>query len=440
MELLQQIDVKAANNGQKLVDKQTRLSESNNVNSANNKPFEEQLNKQIDRVKEKEDHKKVNDNQQVNDSKEKNQAAAEAGDVDQSDSSISVENESDNDVSEGILSEREVDETSNSLMSTLLPEEGNDLPLFNITTQTPNPNQSTQGFSVVQKPIQEQPIQASAVTLKVSVATQQAGEGTGKAQQHISEFINKTPLNIANQSQQSLMADASTAKPLNVPVNLTSILSEKANIQDMRYSKIMSEIPTTDVITQTTRLQQVPLTTAVSASLSPAQNILTGPATELSSAINTAPLGNTLHSSIAANIQNPNWSQQMAQQVSYMIKGGFQQAEIKLNPAHLGPMEIKLMMNDDQASINIVAQHAPVRDALDSALPRLKEMLEQQGLNLADVDVSTQSEQQQASAESQEQGSADSQPGSSKEQIEAEGMEQEVVVNMDVNSGVSIFA
>jgi len=429
MELLQKIDIKAASNGQKSMDKQTHLKGASNENTGKNKLFEEQLNKQIDQVKEKSDYKKVDDNQQVSASKEENKAVVDELDDDQptiSGSTISIESEPDNEISENILSDPQLDESPSFLMATLLPEEGSDLPLSNFATQVANLKQSGQAFSANQNPVQEHSIEVGSVI--------------EKAQQHISELINKMPQKLAKQSPQSLSADVSIAKPLNVSTNLTSILPEKTNIQDMRYTKIVSEMTTTDVITQTTRLQQVPLTTSVSANLSSAQTILTGPVTELTSAFNTAPLSNTLNSSIAANIQNPNWSQQVAQQVSYMIKGGFQQAEIKLNPAHLGPMEIKLMMNDDQASINFVAQHAPVRDALDSALPRLKEMLEQQGLNLSDVDVSTQSEQQQASAESQEQGSETSQQGASNEQAETSSVEQELIANMDVNSGVSIFA
>jgi len=443
MELLQQIEVKAPNNGQKSVDKQTRLSESSNADSAKNKPFEEQLNKQIDQVKEKVDHEKTEDNQQVNSSKEEVQAAEgmnnDASSV-TSESVDSIENGYDNEVIEGVANGLQVEETSNSLIDVLLPQEGSDLPLSDAVTQTLNPKQSIQDLSVFQRSNLTQSINADSVTVKASITPQQSLEGPGKVQHQISELINKTQQKLVSPSLQSLAADANTVKPLNVPVNLASSSSEKVNIQDMHYIKMVSEMPTTDVIAQSTRLQQVPLTTTVSTNLPSAQNILTGPITETASGITPSSLGNTLNLSIPTNIQNPNWSQQMAQQVSYMIKGGFQQAEIKLNPAHLGPMEIKLMINDDQASINFVAQHAPVRDALDNALPRLKEMLEQQGLNLSDVDVSTQSEQQQANAESQEQGNVDSHPGSLKEQIETEGMEQGVMVNMDVNSGLSIFA
>lgn len=140
-------------------------------------------------------------------------------------------------------------------------------------------------------------------------------------------------------------------------------------------------------------------------------------------------------------LQNPGWSQQMTDQVNLMLRGGFQQADIKLNPAHLGPMEIKLSMNDDKASIHFVAQHAPVRDAIDSALPRLREMLEQQGVSLADVDVSAQSEQQQSDTEAQQPGSSMMQQGESADSSLQGADELPLTeVSLSVEAGVNLYA
>lgn len=223
--------------------------------------------------------------------------------------------------------------------------------------------------------------------------------------------------------------------------------SDKINAQAGRQSPI-NELPTAEVIAQTTRLQQVPMATEISQNLSTPQHVNINSSAILSE-INTSlinspvsfnnALGTTLSSTITSGLQNPQWSQQMTDQVSFMLKGGFQQAEIKLNPAHLGPMEIKLSINDDQASVAFVAQHAPVRDALDAAIPRLREMLEQQGLNLADVDVSTQSQQQQADDEAgNEMNSLSSDDESNT--LEGQAESQAAQLNIEIKSGVSIYA
>ncbi len=186
---------------------------------------------------------------------------------------------------------------------------------------------------------------------------------------------------------------------------------------------------------QSSRLQRVPQITASSAGL------LTANAATASLIPDMQPMsGNTpsqLAPALSANVASPQWSQQMTSQVALMLNGGIQHAQIKLNPAHLGPMEIKLAINDDQASINFVAQHAPVRDAIDNALPRLREMLEEQGLNLADVDVSTQSEQQ---AKEEGEGDSTNQVDGVAESVLNDSESNETVQSVSVESGVSLYA
>lgn len=222
-------------------------------------------------------------------------------------------------------------------------------------------------------------------------------------------------------------------------------ITDRLNLQPAQQMPIASEMPAAEVITQTTRLQQVPISTEVNSGLTTTQNmnavastVLSEINTTVNSTVTNNAFGNTLSSTITTNMQNPQWSQKMTEQVSFMLKGGFQKAEIKLNPAHLGPMEIKLAINDDQASVNFVAHHAPVRDVIDSAIPRLREMLEQQGLNLADVDVSTKSQQQNedGTGESNSAGSVEEDMEISDNQADGD----EITLNMEVKSGVSIFA
>ena len=52
-------------------------------------------------------------------------------------------------------------------------------------------------------------------------------------------------------------------------------------------------------------------------------------------------------------------------------------------------------MNGDQASVQFGAAHADTRNALENALPRLREMFASQGLSLADANVSREPPRQQ---------------------------------------------
>ncbi len=83
------------------------------------------------------------------------------------------------------------------------------------------------------------------------------------------------------------------------------------------------------------------------------------------------------------------WRDEMANRISWLVRNNQSAAQLRINPAHLGPMEISINISQEQASVSFVSQHLQVREAVELAIPRLREMLEQQGLNLADVDISS---------------------------------------------------
>lgn len=110
--------------------------------------------------------------------------------------------------------------------------------------------------------------------------------------------------------------------------------------------------------------------------------------------VESQPGTSIFQTSVKAPISDPAWSSRVFERVTWMTQGQIKTAEIQLDPPELGPLQIHVKMNGDQASIAFSSQHAHVRDTLEQALPRLKEMLEQQGINLADANVSDQSSSQ----------------------------------------------
>jgi len=90
-------------------------------------------------------------------------------------------------------------------------------------------------------------------------------------------------------------------------------------------------------------------------------------------------------------VGHPGWSQGLGERVLWMTGRGLQAAELRLDPPHLGPLEVRIDLNQDQANIQFVSHHAAVREAIESAIPKLREMLGAQQLNLMDVNVSQHS-------------------------------------------------
>lgn len=86
-------------------------------------------------------------------------------------------------------------------------------------------------------------------------------------------------------------------------------------------------------------------------------------------------------------LQHPDWNNDFANRIAWLANNRVQAAEIRLNPQHLGPIEIQVRMDGDQASLVFGTAHAQVRDAIEAALPRLREMFAAQGLDMGSVDV-----------------------------------------------------
>lgn len=91
------------------------------------------------------------------------------------------------------------------------------------------------------------------------------------------------------------------------------------------------------------------------------------------------------------NAGREQWGETLTRRISMMAAGNNSQAQIQLDPPELGKLMVQLQIKGEQATVSFASPHAVVRDTLESTLPRLQEMLAEQGLDLVDVDVSDQS-------------------------------------------------
>jgi flagellar hook-length control protein FliK len=90
---------------------------------------------------------------------------------------------------------------------------------------------------------------------------------------------------------------------------------------------------------------------------------------------------------VDAPVGSPAWADEIGARVVMMTESGNHTASLKLSPEHLGPLEINITVRDDKASVWFGAAHADTRAAIETALPRLREMFASQGLSLADAGV-----------------------------------------------------
>jgi flagellar hook-length control protein FliK len=91
---------------------------------------------------------------------------------------------------------------------------------------------------------------------------------------------------------------------------------------------------------------------------------------------------------IAHPVKHPQWGQALGQRVVFMANNSISQAQITLNPEKLGPMQLTLHFDkEQQLHVTMTAQSGATRESMENAMPRLKEMLEQAGIDLGSVNV-----------------------------------------------------
>lgn len=86
-------------------------------------------------------------------------------------------------------------------------------------------------------------------------------------------------------------------------------------------------------------------------------------------------------------LNHPQWQNAFAARVIWQVREGLQQASLAINPPDLGPVDVHMSISDGEVSAQFVTPHQAVRQVIEEAMPRLRDMLSQSGLNLANANV-----------------------------------------------------
>jgi flagellar hook-length control protein FliK len=97
------------------------------------------------------------------------------------------------------------------------------------------------------------------------------------------------------------------------------------------------------------------------------------------------------------------WADEFSQKITWMATQNGQSAELHLNPPQLGPLDVLIKVDGDQATALFSSPHAAVRDAIEQALPKLREMLADNGIMLGNASVSDQSAREQQAKQTDQQ-------------------------------------
>ncbi|PHM73785.1 flagellar hook-length control protein FliK [Xenorhabdus kozodoii] len=94
-----------------------------------------------------------------------------------------------------------------------------------------------------------------------------------------------------------------------------------------------------------------------------------------------------------AHLGSEEWQQQLNQQVLFFNRNGLQQAELRLHPQELGALHIRMSVEDNQAQLHFMSAHQNIRAALEAALPGLRHALAENGIQLAQSSVNSDTQQ-----------------------------------------------
>lgn len=94
---------------------------------------------------------------------------------------------------------------------------------------------------------------------------------------------------------------------------------------------------------------------------------------------------------LEARVGTPGWNTELGQKIVWMIGDKHQVAELRVNPPELGPLDIKLTFDGQKTSALFTSPHSAVREAVEAALPRLREVLADSGIELGNASVTADS-------------------------------------------------
>ncbi|WP_067222581.1 flagellar hook-length control protein FliK [Marinomonas gallaica] len=121
-------------------------------------------------------------------------------------------------------------------------------------------------------------------------------------------------------------------------------------------------------------------------------NALMGAATA-----NARPEGAAAQLTMHASPDTQAWSSEMTSKVSWVVKEGFKTAHIQLDPPELGSLTVKVSIDQDSNThVSFIASSAHAKEALEGQMQRLRDMLQQQGMDLDSVDVEVSQDNGQA--------------------------------------------
>lgn len=157
----------------------------------------------------------------------------------------------------------------------------------------------------------------------------------------------------------------STGQPLRTEITMQADLKNLSGTESFKAPKLPAELPVA----------------------APSEQAL---AQMVSSSVRPDAMTKTAVNTIAAPVGSSAWPDEFSQKISWVSTQQNQTAELHLNPPDLGPMKVVISVTDNQATALFTSPHSAVREAIENALPKLRESFADNGIMLGNATVSDQ--------------------------------------------------
>ena len=122
------------------------------------------------------------------------------------------------------------------------------------------------------------------------------------------------------------------------------------------------------------------------------------------------PVSRDISLAVPTSIRDQRWATDFGQKIVWLASNDKQSAQLTLNPPQMGPIEIALSVDKGNVTASFSSANADVREAIETALPRLREMFANAGIALGQTNVGAESFQQQAANNGANYGAAQRMP------------------------------
>jgi len=144
----------------------------------------------------------------------------------------------------------------------------------------------------------------------------------------------------------------------------------------------------------------------------------------------------------AVNIHKPEGQQQLNEKIRWMVNARNTMAEIRLDPPELGSMQVRVNVQGDAASVSFIVQSQQAKDALADTMPKLRDMLSEQGIELGDAQVRKDNSESGESGQqlAGQSGNGQGQRGNNDAEFDDDTRVIEQAVTREAKGGIDYYA